>query len=114
MNAQVEKYFEPVKQLNALAIENVEKFIDVQLKALKDNTKIGVEQLKSASEIKDVEGLKTYLTNQAEIAKTVSERFVKDAQTAIELGTSYSNEVQNVINDAINTSTTKTATQKKG
>jgi len=101
MNAQVEKCFEPVKQLNALAIENVEKLIDIQLKALNDNTRIGVEQLKSASEIKDAESLKAYFTNQAEIAKTVSERFVKDTQAAIELGTSYGNEIQNVLNDAI-------------
>ncbi len=112
MNLQTEKYFEPVKQLNALALENLEKLLDIQLKAINDTARVGVEQLKSAANINDADSLKEYFANQAETAKTFGERFVKDTQTAIELGKNYSDKVQGVITDAVKPETNQKAKPK--
>ena len=101
MNVQTEKYLEPVKEMNALALENVEKLLDIQLKSINDTTRLGVEQLKSAADIKDIDGLKQYFTNQAELVKSLGERFVKDTQAALELGTSYTDKVQQIVTDTI-------------
>ena len=101
MNVQTEKYLEPVKEMNALALENVEKLLDIQLKSINDTTRLGVEQLKSASDIKDIDGLKQYFTNQAELVKSLGERFVKDTQAALELGTSYTDKVQQIMTETI-------------
>ena len=101
MNAQTEKYLEPVREINTLALENVEKLLDIQLKSINDTARLGVEQLKSASDIKDVDGLKKYFTDQAELVKSLGERFVKDTQTALELGTSYTDKVQQIMTETI-------------
>ena len=101
MNVQTAKYFEPVREINSLALENVEKLLDIQLKSINDTSRLGLEQLKSAADIKDVDGLKQYFTEQAEMVKTLGERFVKDSQAALELGVNYTDKVQQVVADTI-------------
>ena len=68
MNAQVDKFFAPVRELNALAVENVEKVIGIQMKYIEDSAKLGIESLKGAAAISDVDGLKDYLAKQAEVS----------------------------------------------
>ena len=101
MNMQTEKYFEPVRQINALALENIEKLLEIQLKSINDTTRLGVEQLKSAVDIKDVDGLKKYITDQTEIVKGLGDRFVKDSQAALQIGTSYTDKVQQIVTETI-------------
>ena len=101
MNVQAAKYFEPVREINTLALENVEKLLDIQLKSINDTTRLGLEQLKAAADIKDVDGLKKYLTDQAEMVKSLGERFVKDGQSALELGVSYTDKVQQLVAETI-------------
>lgn len=114
MNIQTDKYFEPVREINALALDNVEKLLEIQLKSINDTTRLGVEQLKSAAEIKDVDGLKKYITDQAEIAKSLGERFVKDTRTALELGASYTDKVQQIVTETVKPEVTeKKATTAK-
>jgi phasin family protein len=103
MNAQVNKFFAPVRELNALAVENVEKVIGIQMKYIEDSAKLGIESLKGAAAIDDVEGLRTYLTKQAEVSKELSERALNDSKTVMELGKSYTNEVQKIMKDALAT-----------
>ena len=111
MNVQTEKYFEPVREINALALENVEKLLDIQLNSFNDTTRLGVEQLKSAVDIKDVDSLKKYITGQTEIVKTLGERFVKDTQSALEIGAGYTDKVQQIMTEAIKSdNTVKAAT----
>lgn len=110
MNVQTRKYFEPVREINTLALENVEKLLDIQLKSINDTSRLGLEQLKSAADIKDVDGLKKYFTEQAEMVKTLGERFVKDSQAALELGVSYTDKVQQVVADTIKQEAPATAT----
>ena len=101
MNVQTEKYFEPVRQINALALENIEKLLEIQLKSINDTTRLGVEQLKSAVDIKDVDGLKKYITDQTEIVKGLGERFVEDSRAALEIGTSYTDKVQQIVTETV-------------
>ena len=104
MNAQVNKYFEPLRELNALAVENVEKIVGIQMKYIEDSAKLGIESMKGAAAISDVEGLKTYLTKQAEMSKELSERALSDSKTVMELGKSYTSEVQKIMKDAMTVS----------
>ena len=97
MNAEFQKFLAPIQELNTIAVQNVEKIIDIQLKALEENTKVGIEQLKSASQINDLEGLNTYFTAQAEVGKKVAERAAEDTRAIVELGNAYTNEVQRVV-----------------
>ncbi len=110
MNVQAAKYLEPVREINTLALENVEKLLNIQLKSINDTARLGVEQMKAAADIKDVDGLKKYFTEQAEVVKSLGERLVQDGQSALELGVSYTDKVQQVVNDTLKQEAPITAT----
>lgn len=101
MNAQVEKYFTPIEELNALTVDYVTKLVNLQIKRLEENTKIGVDQLKATEAVKDTDGFKTYLDNCAAAMRQISESAVEDIRTAFDLGTTYTNEAQRIFKDAL-------------
>lgn len=102
MNAQLDKYIGPVREFNELTIENVEKIVSLQIKRLEENTRIGVDQLKGAASVKDVEGFKDYLGGCAEVMRLLTEKAVEDARTAFEMGNTFHSEAQRIFKDALN------------
>lgn len=102
-NAQVEKYMAPVQELNALAVENVEKILTLQLKRIEETTKLGIEQMKAVASIKDVEGFQGYMSNYAESLRQLGERTAEDVRAVYELGNSYSAQAQRIFKDALKT-----------
>lgn len=103
MNEQVEKYMAPVQELNALAVENVEKILNLQIKRIEETAKLGIEQLKAAASIKDVEGFQGYFSNYAETLRQLGERTAEDVRTVYELGNNYSTQAQRIFKDALKT-----------
>ena len=101
MNEYFEKYYAPVRELNNLAIANIEKLLDLQLKFIEDSTRAGVESMKTAAAINDAEGFKEYLNSQAATSKQFTERALEDGRTVAELGNDYIKEAQKVVKDAL-------------
>lgn len=102
-NAQVEKYMAPVQELNALAVENVEKILNLQLKRLEETTKLGIEQMKAVASIKDVEGFQGFMSRYAESLRQIGERTAEDVRAVYELGNSYTTQAQRIFKDAVKT-----------
>ena len=105
MNEQFEKYFAPVRELNALAISNLEKLVDIQLRYIEDSARAGVEQLKTAAAINDAEGFRNYLNTQVAASRKFTERAIEDSRTVAELGTGYATEVQKVVKETLKPAT---------
>ena len=103
MNAQVEKYMAPVQELNALAVESVEKVVNLQLKRIEETAKLGIEQFKAAASIKDAEGFQGYFSNYAENLRKLGERAAEDARMVYELGNNYNAQAQRIFKDALKT-----------
>ncbi len=101
MNEQLDKYFAPVRELNALAIANLEKLVDLQVKYFEDSARAGVEQLKTAAAISDAEGLKSFFNSQLAVSGQLSERAVEDSRTIAELGNNYVSEAQKVVKETM-------------
>jgi phasin family protein len=101
MNASFEKYLAPVKAINELTVNNVEKVINHQVKAINENAKIGVDSLKAAANVTDLESWKAYVTAQIEVARNASEAAVSDAKAYAEMGQAYSNEVRGILENAV-------------
>ncbi len=101
MNTYFESYLAPAKAINELTIKNIEKVVNHQVKTIQDNAKIGLESLKSAAEIKDVDGWKAYVTGQLDVARSASENLVSDAKAFAELGQEYTNEIRSIVESAI-------------
>ncbi len=96
MKSYVEKLAAPVLELNALAVKNIEQLTELQLKTIQDNATIGVESIKSASAITDLEGLQSFLTDQAEVAKQIAEGILANARTVAELSQGYAAEAKEI------------------
>ncbi len=103
MNAQVEKYIAPVQELNALAVENVEKVLTLQLKRIEETTKLSIEQIKAAASIKDAQSFQSYFSSYTETLRQMGERTAEDVRTIYELGNSYSAQAQKIFKDALKT-----------
>ena len=103
MNAQVEKYFTPVQELNTLTVDNVEKLVNLQIKRMQENAKFSLEQMKAASTIKDADGLKSYLADYTDSMRQLSERTAEDVRTIFEMGNVFTTEAQRIFQDAFKT-----------
>ena len=101
MNTYFENYLAPVKAINELTIKNLEKVVNHQVKSFKENAKIGVDSLKAASEITDVESWKAYVTSQLDVARNASESLVSDARAYAEMGQEYTSEVRAIVENAV-------------
>lgn len=90
----------PVQKLNALGVSNVEKLATLQIKSLEAYSKLGIAQIKAALAVQDAEGLKAFLVDQQDVAKTVGEKLVADAKTVAELSEKFTAEAQQVAKES--------------
>ena len=97
MVTNVEKLVAPVQELNVLNIKNIEKMAELQLKTVEENTNIGLETLKAAINVKDLDGWKDYITAQTEVAKEIAEGMVANVSTFAELGQAYINDAKGIV-----------------
>jgi len=71
---------EPLVKANKLLIENIEKVLLFQMNALKSYFDIGVNQLRAAAEITDLQSLQDFCKRQAEIAQTLQCKLMNDTR----------------------------------
>lgn len=100
MNAQFEKFANPIKEINNLTVKNFEAVIGLQLKNAEENAKIGIEQAKSATSINDADSWKGYLNAQVEITQQYNDRLVESTRNVVELSNAYTSEIQRIVKEA--------------
>ncbi len=96
-----EKFSAPAKALNELAIANIEKLAELNLALAEKSIKVGVETLKSASAVSDLEGLKAFYAGQNEVAKGLVEDVVASSNTVAELGKAYVEDAKGIVETAV-------------
>lgn len=99
--AQLKDAFAPVKQYSELTVANVEKLTKFQLDAVEYYVDLGLSQVKGALEITDPESLQKYVTEQAEVAKTVGEKITVDAKALASLGEEFGEEVRKITSEIV-------------
>ncbi len=76
-------------QVNRVAVANLEKLTRFQLAALRSYTELGLEQLRAASEVSDLQGLQDFYTRQWEMAGTLNQKLLDDARALADLGAGF-------------------------
>lgn len=99
----------PVQKLTDLGVANVEKLAALQIKSIEVYSNLAISQLKAALSVQDIEGLKTYLADQQEVVKTVSEKLASDAKSVVELGEKFTAEAQKVAEETLEAASLKAA-----
>ncbi len=97
---QAKSFNTPFTKLNSLFIENIEKMTELQFKALKTYTDLGINQLKKAAEIKDADSVRAYTTAQAEAATVLNKKVMEDAKVFSDLAVEFKNQVETIMEEA--------------
>ena len=84
---------ESVLKANKLFIENVEKILIFQMNSLKTYFDIGINQLRAAAEITDLESLRDFYQRQMEIAQTLQCKLLNDARIMSNMATRFKTEM---------------------
>ena len=87
---------EPMIKANKLFIESLEKMLLFQMNALKSYFDIGINQLRAAAEITDLESLQDFCTRQAEIAQTVQRKLMNDARIMSDMAACFKTEMDDL------------------
>lgn len=99
--AQSETYVEPLVRANKLAVANVERVIELQLKALQKYVDLGIAQLKAAAEIDSPKALQAYFGKQIEVANTFRQQLLDDVKAWTELSTDLKDEFTKLAEDNV-------------
>ena len=84
---------EPLIKTNKLLVENLEKLMVFQMNALKSYLDIGLNQMRAAAEITDLQSMQDFCKRQAEIAQTVQQKLMSDAKAMSDLATRFKTEM---------------------
>ncbi len=101
MEKTFEKLVAPVKELNELTLKSIDQIAAFQVQAIQENTKISVDSLKFATEIKDLDSLHNYLERQIAVAQNLSNNVVADGQEIANLSESYATSVKELVEKSV-------------
>ena len=103
MENTFENLMAPVKALNDLTLTSIQQIAAIQARAIQENTRISVDALKSATDIKDLDSLQNYLTSQISVAQNLSDNAVEDAKEITNLSESYATSVKELVEKSVRT-----------
>ncbi|MBB3185630.1 phasin family protein [Halomonas fontilapidosi] len=92
--AQFESMLAPARAFAALSVDMTEKLVNAQFEAAQAYTDTSLAQLRSLMEVKDAEGLKSYMEGQQKVANELTERLKGDAEKVVALQQEFAKESQ--------------------
>ncbi len=82
---QTEKALAPYVKFNQLLTQNVEELTEMQLAALRTYSDLGLNQMKAASNVRDVQSLALFGSKQLETLTKLSKQMIDDGNRLSEL-----------------------------
>ncbi|EPC00993.1 hypothetical protein L861_10500 [Litchfieldella anticariensis FP35 = DSM 16096] len=104
-------FFAPARSYAALSLDYTEKLLAAQFDAVKAYSDVSLSQARAALDIKDAEGLRSYVEGQQKAAQDLSERLKDDAEKVVAMNQEFVQKSQKLAEDnlkAASKSTTKT------
>ncbi|MFC2993190.1 phasin family protein [Halomonas tibetensis] len=100
--AQLESiFFAPARAFAALSVDFTEKLVNAQLDAAKAYTDTNLAQLRSLMEVKDAEGLKSYMEGQQQVATELTERLKADTDKVVALQQDFAKDSQKLTEENV-------------
>lgn len=99
-NAQTRQMFEPMRKINSLMLNNMEKMTQYQLEAMKRYSQMGTERIRSATDVQDAESLRDFGTQQAAMMNELSQQMQEDARVMSEMSLEFKAEMEKLFGEA--------------
>ncbi|EHA17393.1 MULTISPECIES: phasin family protein [Halomonadaceae] len=94
-------FMAPVRAYMALSIDYSEKMVNAQMDASKAYFDTGVAQMRQMMDVKDAEGLRSYMEGQQKVAKDLAERAKGDADKVVSLQQDFIQKSQKITEDNV-------------
>lgn len=113
-NQQFESLFvSPARTYAALTLDYAEKLMSAQYDAAKAYAEVGMSQARAALDIRDAEGLRSYVEGQQKVARDVSERLKNDTEKVVSLNQEFVQQSQKLAEDNLKSVSKTTAKASK-
>ncbi|MFG6136881.1 MULTISPECIES: phasin family protein [Halomonas] len=103
-------FFGPARAYASLSVDYAEKLTNAQLEAGRAYTETGMAQLRALLDVKDAEGLRSYMEGQQKVAKDLTERMKGDAEKVVSLQQDFVQQSQKLTEENVKQAT-ETATK---
>ncbi|MFD2192338.1 phasin family protein [Pistricoccus aurantiacus] len=94
-------FADPARSLAGKMLDYTEKLANVQRGALNNYAELGFQQMRSALDVKNAEDLQSYMEEQQEAAKKVSEQMKSDMEEVRSISQEFMQQNQEVTQDAM-------------
>ncbi|HHF3171670.1 TPA: phasin family protein [Vibrio alginolyticus] len=102
---QTEKNLEPYLKLNKLVTKNVEVLTELQLNAIRTYSEVGLNQMKAATEIKDVTSLTAFNSQQLSVLTKLSQQMMDDSNKLQAIAKEFKEDVEKMTSENLKTVT---------
>lgn len=94
-------FMAPARAYMALSVDYTEKMVNAQMDASKAYIDTGVAQMRQMMDVKDAEGLRSYMESQQKVAKDLAERAKGDADKVVSLQQDFIQKSQKITEDNV-------------
>lgn len=106
-------FMAPARAYMALSVDYTEKMINAQMDASKAYFDTGVAQVRQVMNVKDAEGLRSYMESQQKVAKELAERAKGDADKVVSLQQDFIQKSQKITEDNVKQAQTAASKMSK-
>ncbi|RBI67468.1 phasin family protein [Vreelandella sulfidaeris] len=106
-------FMAPARAYMALSVDYTEKMINAQMDASKAYFDTGVAQMRQVMNVKDAEGLRSYMESQQKVAKELAERAKGDADKVVSLQQDFIQKSQKITEDNVKQAQTAASKMSK-
>lgn len=102
-NDQTRQLFEPVRKLNALMLNNMQRVTEYQMETMRRYSQMGTERMRDAtSQLSNKEGMseesfRELSTRQAEMMSELSQQLMEDARAFSEMNLQFKTELEGML-----------------
>lgn len=106
-------FMAPARAFMTLSVDYAEKIINAQMDASKAYTDTGIAQMRQMMNVKDAEGLRSYMESQQNVAKELAERAKGDADKVVSLQQDFIQKSQKLTEDNVKQAQTAASKMSK-
>lgn len=93
-------FFAPARAYASLNVDFAEKLVHAQLEASKAYVDTGLAQARALLDVRDADGLRSYMESQQKVAKDLTERLKDDAEKVVALHQDYVSKSQKLTEES--------------
>lgn len=98
LSEKTKQGFAPIVKFNELMSSSIQDLFQAQMAATQRYSELTMEQMKAASEIRDLESLQEFFQKQVGTFETLNEQVMEDLKAMAEAGNKFRQDLETILN----------------